>query len=432
MSTSVFVDPEISTQADGAQSPRVPVPYPEDPYKAIRQAYLVETDTESEPFEDLVETETPESPYIAASPTSLPDSTPPTRHAEESEGSDTSDARSTPSDFTVPLSPDHPLTHTTPTLVSFLRRTIHMAVCVPPAMSSSLSASIAEVAAMFDSAFRKRFRSSYESSPSSSPPDLPSRKRSRGTSDLVEDDKDEDEEDEDEEIEESSDFESESEDTEDKGPTAKDEGPAAGDGGLAAGDKGPAVGEPLGLGYRALRRREIALREGQMPSVFEVGQGSGSVPEPERPERVSALSHTLLWIVPEGGNEYSLKDKNQAKTDKTEHGNRKSVKSQKVKVLCQGVVKLLVKVLRRLHHIADWLEGLGCVHNPDSPPVLSPWPSSTMFSSPCSLPRHYYTMWSIPHSYKSHHGGDDSAHQFGSLMHPTGQQKRSKKHEPRW
>ncbi|GKF73534.1 hypothetical protein Tco_0219866, partial [Tanacetum coccineum] len=30
-----------------------------------------------------------------------------------------------------------------------------------------------------------------------------------------------------------------------------------------------AVGEPLGLGYGALRRREIASREGQMPSVFE-------------------------------------------------------------------------------------------------------------------------------------------------------------------
>ncbi|GJT43584.1 hypothetical protein Tco_0952299 [Tanacetum coccineum] len=44
MSTPVFVDPEISTQADGAQSPRVPVPFPEDPYEAIRQAYLVETE----------------------------------------------------------------------------------------------------------------------------------------------------------------------------------------------------------------------------------------------------------------------------------------------------------------------------------------------------------------------------------------------------
>ncbi|GKG62070.1 hypothetical protein Tco_0631974, partial [Tanacetum coccineum] len=60
---------------------------------------------------------------------------------------------------------------------------------VPLMILASLSASIAEVAAMSDSAFRKRFRSSYKSLPLSSPPDLPSRKRSRGTSKLVEDDK---------------------------------------------------------------------------------------------------------------------------------------------------------------------------------------------------------------------------------------------------
>ncbi|GJV23343.1 hypothetical protein Tco_1376038 [Tanacetum coccineum] len=49
MSTLVFVDPEISTQADGARSPRVPVPFPEDPYEAIRHAYLVETETPESP-----------------------------------------------------------------------------------------------------------------------------------------------------------------------------------------------------------------------------------------------------------------------------------------------------------------------------------------------------------------------------------------------
>ncbi|GJX75811.1 hypothetical protein Tco_0322622, partial [Tanacetum coccineum] len=269
--------------ADGAQSPRMPVPFPEDPYKAIRLAYLVETDIESEPFEDPVETETPESPHTVASPTSLPDSTPPTRHAEESEDSDTSDARSTSSDFTSPLSLDHPLTHTLPTLVPFLCRTARMVVCVLPVMSPSLSTSIAEVAAMSDSAFCKRFRSSYETSPSSSPPDLPLRKRSQGTYELVEDDEEEDEEEEDEEVDESLDFDSESEDAEEEGPTAEDEGPAVGDEGLTTGDEGPimrvesldlggdevvpegqqrtalvietAMGEPLGLGYRALRRR---------------------------------------------------------------------------------------------------------------------------------------------------------------------------------
>nr|GEV44192.1 hypothetical protein [Tanacetum cinerariifolium] len=259
----------------------------EDPHEAIRKACLVETDTESEPFEDPTETETPESPHTVASLTSLPDSTPPTCHAEESKDSDS---------------------------------TARMAVRVLHAMSPGLSASIAEVAAMSDSAFRKRFRSSYANSPSSSPPDLPSRKRSRGTSKLVEDEEEEDEEEDDVELEESLDSDSKSEDVEEEGPTVRDEGSAAGDEGLAARDEGPgirveslglggdeaihegqqratlvvvtAVGEPLGLGYGALRHREIASREGQMPSVFEVGQGSGSVPEPERPERTPP---SLKW-----------------------------------------------------------------------------------------------------------------------------------------
>ncbi|GJT43925.1 reverse transcriptase domain-containing protein [Tanacetum coccineum] len=145
MSTPMFVDPDISTQADGAQSPRVPVPFAEDPYEAIRQAYLVGTNTESEPFEDPVETETPESPHTVASPTPLLDSTPLTRHAEDPVDSDTSSARPTPSDFTAPLSPDHPLTYASPTLVSFIRRTACMAVLVPPAMSPTyLSNSIGQ------------------------------------------------------------------------------------------------------------------------------------------------------------------------------------------------------------------------------------------------------------------------------------------------
>ncbi|GJV46692.1 hypothetical protein Tco_1431228 [Tanacetum coccineum] len=288
ISTPVFVDPEISTQADEAQSSRVPVPLPEDPYKAIRQAYLVGTDTESEPFESPFETEAPESPHIVAPPTSLPDST-------------------------------------LPTLVSILCRTVRMAVRVPPAMSPGLSASMAEVAAISDLAFCKRFRSSYESLPSSSPPDLPLQKRYQGTSELVEDDNEE----EDKEIEESLYSNSMSEDAEEEGHTTEDEDPVVGDEGLAAGDEGlnmgveslslgegevvpegqqraapvveTVVGKPLGLGYEALRHREIALGEGQMPSVFEVGQSFGSVPESERPERVSTLSQPTLttWIDPE-------------------------------------------------------------------------------------------------------------------------------------
>ncbi|GJR38843.1 hypothetical protein Tco_1214527 [Tanacetum coccineum] len=268
MSTLVFVDPEISTQADGAQGARVLVPFPKDPYEAIRQAYLVGTNTESEPLEDPVEIEAPESPHTVAQPTSLPDST-------------------------------------QPTLVPILHRTARMAVHVPPIMSPILSISIVEVATMSDLAFRKRFRSSYESLPSLSPPNLPSRKRYRGTSELVEDDEEEDDEEEDKEIEESLDSNSKSEDTEDEGPIAEDKDPAAGDEGLATGDEGLGMRvESLSLGG------DKAVPKGQQRAAPVVetalGQSSGSVSEPERPERVSTLRQPTLtiWIDPEDGIAY--------------------------------------------------------------------------------------------------------------------------------
>ncbi|GJY52892.1 hypothetical protein Tco_0444556 [Tanacetum coccineum] len=237
--------------ADEAQSPRAPVPLPEDPYEAIRQAYLDGTDTESEPFEDPVKTETPESPLTVAPPTSLPE----------------------------------------------------------------------KVAAMSESAFRKRFRSSYESAPSLSPLDLPSRKRYQDTSELVEDDE------EDEEIEESLDSDSVSEDVKDEGPTAEDEDPAAGDEGLAAGDESPGIevksrvsdvvsrgsddesrgiddeghsveSDGLGLG-----EDEEAVLEGQQRAV---PIGSESALESERPERVSTSRQPILttWTDPEDGMVY--------------------------------------------------------------------------------------------------------------------------------
>ncbi|GKD39827.1 hypothetical protein Tco_1260034, partial [Tanacetum coccineum] len=236
MYTLVFIDPKSFTQADEAQSSRVPVLIPEDPYEAIKTA--------------------------------------------------------------------------------------RMAVRVPPAMSLGLSASMAEVTTMSESVLCKRFRSSYESLPSVSPPDLPSLKRYRGTSKLVEDSEEDDDE-EDEEIEESMDFDSLSEDAKDKGPTAEDEDPAAEDEGLTVGVKGPGIHdegyglndeshgwddesrgidneghnvESDGLGLKEEEEAtpgdqqcwELALEEGDIYSTFEVGQGSGSAPESERPERVSA------------------------------------------------------------------------------------------------------------------------------------------------
>nr|GEU49205.1 hypothetical protein [Tanacetum cinerariifolium] len=194
-------------------------------------------------------------------------------------------------------------------------------------MSPSLSVSISEMAVMPDLVFHKRFRSSYNSSPS---PTFPVRKRYRGTSELILDTNSEEAK----EVEEGSDLDSKSKDSEDEGPTTEEEDPAIRDDGLTAGNEGPSigveslglggdeavsegqqqaasvvekvVGEPLGLGYRALRCPEIALRDGKMPSVFEVGQSSGFVPKSERPERVSALRKPTLttWIDPEDGIAY--------------------------------------------------------------------------------------------------------------------------------
>nr|GEU45672.1 hypothetical protein [Tanacetum cinerariifolium] len=156
--------------------------------EAIRQAYLVETNTESQPSEDPIDTETPESPYTIASPTPLPDSTPPECHTEALEDSNTSDARSTSSNSTTPLSPDHPLTRTSPTPAptrpSFHHRIACMTAHAQPIMSHGHSARVAEEMALPDSTPYKRYRSSYESSSSSSP-SLLARKRYRGMSKLI-------------------------------------------------------------------------------------------------------------------------------------------------------------------------------------------------------------------------------------------------------
>nr|GEV74634.1 hypothetical protein [Tanacetum cinerariifolium] len=202
MSTLVFVDPKSSTQADGAQSTRVPIPLPEDPYEAIRQAYLVGTDTDTTHMSCLgvrgfwhVRCEI----HVIG--------------------------------FHRATLPDHPLTHTTPVSVPILRRTARMVVRVPHVMLPGLSASMVEVEAMSDSAFRKRFRSSYDSLPS---PTLLVKKWYRGTSELILGTDSE-------EVEESSDSGSESEDIEDEGPTAEDEDLATEDEGLAAGVEGSSV-----------------------------------------------------------------------------------------------------------------------------------------------------------------------------------------------
>ncbi|GKE32647.1 hypothetical protein Tco_1451969, partial [Tanacetum coccineum] len=63
------------------------------------------------------------------------------------------------------------------------------------------------------------------------------------------------------------------------------------------------VSVPLGLEYGALRRYELALEEGDVYSMFEVGQGSGQAPESEIHERVSAFRQPTLttWTDLEDG-----------------------------------------------------------------------------------------------------------------------------------
>ncbi|GKD08021.1 hypothetical protein Tco_1187706, partial [Tanacetum coccineum] len=152
------------------QSSRVPTSLPDDPYVAVRQAYLVDTNTESRPFEDLREIKVPQPLLVVPSPVlpsddvhltvgqahtlaivdteseleeapseieeSLPlDSRAPLTD-EEFEASKPSNTRTTllhsssSSDSTTPLSPDHPLTQTsptsTPTRALFHRRTTRM------------------------------------------------------------------------------------------------------------------------------------------------------------------------------------------------------------------------------------------------------------------------------------------------------------------
>nr|GEW37845.1 hypothetical protein [Tanacetum cinerariifolium] len=110
MSTLAYVDSETITQVDGAQSSRVPVQLPDDPYVAVRQVQLVDTYTESE-LEDA---------------------------PSEAEELQLLGSR-------VPLMA---------TRASFHRRTARMTVRAQPTMSLVLSARVTEAMTLLDSAFR--------------------------------------------------------------------------------------------------------------------------------------------------------------------------------------------------------------------------------------------------------------------------------------
>ncbi|GKF62585.1 hypothetical protein Tco_0182639 [Tanacetum coccineum] len=139
---------------------------------------------------------------------------------------------------------------------------------------------------------------------SSSLPALPSRKRYRGTSELVEDTEDE-----------SLDLDTEREGSEDEGLDSEEEGPGSEEEEDKAVHEGqqqavPAedttVDEHLGLGYEALRHHKLVVGEGEMPSTFEVGHGSRFMPEHEGVERISAFRQPTLvtWVDHEDGRVY--------------------------------------------------------------------------------------------------------------------------------
>ncbi|GJV15447.1 hypothetical protein Tco_1360770 [Tanacetum coccineum] len=315
MSTPAHIDPETISQTDEAQSSRVPIPLPDDPYMAVRQAYLATiTDSESEPFEDFRETKIPQPLPIASSPVSSSDdpylivgqvhtpaaidtesepdeapsetkelqplaartAPPSSDHTptspdptlvspltdEEFEASKPSDTRitsshsTTPSDSTTPLSPDHPLTQTAPTPIFsrplYYCRTARMAVRTQPTLSPGFSTRLTEAMALSPSSFRKRYRSSYET------PfhhlhqhHLRSFLYGRG-----------------------------SEESEDEGPDSEGEEAAPErQQQRAAPVEVTTADRPLGLGYGAARRRALKIAEEIAPSTFEIGQNSRSAPD---------------------------------------------------------------------------------------------------------------------------------------------------------
>ncbi|GKD73286.1 hypothetical protein Tco_1331568 [Tanacetum coccineum] len=127
------------------------------------------------------------------------------------------------------------------------------------------------------SSFRKRYISSYETPSSSASPAsssaLPIRKRHQGTFKLI------------------LDTETEGDESEAKGTGSKSEESEDDD-------------EPMGLGYRAARRRALELAEGPVPSTFKVGQSSRSVPYQQVTDETPRLPTRPTWVDPENGTVY--------------------------------------------------------------------------------------------------------------------------------
>ncbi|GKB84142.1 hypothetical protein Tco_0956414 [Tanacetum coccineum] len=239
MSTPAHIDSETISQTNGARSSQGDRYSPATTYCIIAHSTIrTAIDTESELEEAPLETEEFEPLAARIAPPSL----------------------------------DHTLFHLT------LHQTARMAVRTQPAMSPGLLARVTEAMTQSPLSFCKRYESSYETPSPLSSPTLPIRKRYRGTSKLVEDTEDE-----------SSDSDTKGEGSEDEGPGLEEEEATPEGQQKAVLVVNTAADEPLGLGYGSLRRRELALGEGSMPSTFEIGQSSRSVSEQQRVEEILHL-----------------------------------------------------------------------------------------------------------------------------------------------
>ncbi|GKA63567.1 hypothetical protein Tco_0763173 [Tanacetum coccineum] len=256
------------------------IPLSDDPYGAVRQSHLVDINIKSGPLEDLKETEIPQP--LPSAPSLVPPSDDlyliviQTHTPVIIDTKITSPHSTAPSDSTTSLSPDHPLAQTSPapTQASYYRSTTRI-----------------------DPLTRHHHHHHLR-------PFL-------DTSELVENTEDE-----------SSDSNTEREGSNDKGSGLEDEGHGLKEEGPGskeeeeAATKGQqqavlvvdkATNEPFGLGYGALRRRELALGEGSLPSIFEIGQSSRSMLEQQKVEETPTprLWVYATWVDPVDGTVYT-------------------------------------------------------------------------------------------------------------------------------
>nr|GEY76048.1 hypothetical protein [Tanacetum cinerariifolium] len=134
-------------------------------------------------------------------------------------------------------------------------------------MSPGHSARVTEAMALSSLPFFKMYRSSYETPSSSSSLELPVQKRYQGTPELILDTNSEEGE-----IGEKDTDEDEGHGLDDESHGLDDESHGLDDEGHSLDDEGrnvESVGEPLGLGYGALRRQELAVKEDHVYSTFE-------------------------------------------------------------------------------------------------------------------------------------------------------------------